>query len=374
MIGIRPPQPAQLCPEDLQLLHHFTTDTYCSLSDVSHIQRTYQVAVPREALAHDYLMHSVLALAAVHLSLRVPLDKAPFERAALMHRNLALRLAIPSLSNITSTNAHALFAFSGMVAVLSLVFPQLPETGLPPSPIETFLNFLRLVRGVHTIVRGGLHWIDQGDMRPLLRPDGMKNVAKWMVKGEIVPVNNCEEKNATILTLPDQLLVVFGRLLEWNAALTTDSNYRELYASTINDLRKLYETVALISKERSLAFVWAVLLQQPFLEQLEKREPMALVILAHWCVLIHSTGHPWWATRLWEQLVENIHRELDPKWHPAVAWAQDAVKTGIWTYWFDAIGKMHRTPSQSGLKRSSTGQRVLDESATQPAHITPHRI
>ncbi|KAH8823589.1 hypothetical protein DL96DRAFT_1618047 [Flagelloscypha sp. PMI_526] len=57
---------------DLELIHHFTTTTAVSLVDIHgikspHVLGIYQRNAPRLALAHPFLMHSILAISALHL-------------------------------------------------------------------------------------------------------------------------------------------------------------------------------------------------------------------------------------------------------------------------------------------------------------------
>lgn len=54
---------------------------------------------------------------------------------------------------------------------------------------------------------------------------------------------------------------------------------------------------------------------------------MALVILAHWAVLLHSVSAQWWAGERGRLLVEAIFQELDDEWRAAVQWSMDVVQS-----------------------------------------------
>lgn len=54
---------------------------------------------------------------------------------------------------------------------------------------------------------------------------------------------------------------------------------------------------------------------------------MALVILAHWAVLLHSVSAQWWAGERGRLLVEAIFQELDDEWSAAVQWSMDVVQS-----------------------------------------------
>ncbi|KAH8831782.1 hypothetical protein DL96DRAFT_847949 [Flagelloscypha sp. PMI_526] len=85
---------------DLELLHHFTTMTAVSLLDVHNIESPpvldiYQRHGPRLALAHPFLMHSLLALSALHLHWLTrqsePSTTSPYYILSCYHRTNAVQ-------------------------------------------------------------------------------------------------------------------------------------------------------------------------------------------------------------------------------------------------------------------------------------------
>ncbi|KAH8831766.1 hypothetical protein DL96DRAFT_1779165 [Flagelloscypha sp. PMI_526] len=85
---------------DLELLHHFTTITAVSFLDVHGIESPqildiYQRHGPRLALAHPFLMHSLLAISALHLHWLVPKNEpsttSPYYALSCYHRTHAVR-------------------------------------------------------------------------------------------------------------------------------------------------------------------------------------------------------------------------------------------------------------------------------------------
>ncbi|KAH8831777.1 hypothetical protein DL96DRAFT_1812574 [Flagelloscypha sp. PMI_526] len=89
-----------LSHSDLELLHHFTTTTAVSLLDVYGIESPpvldiYQRHGPRLALAHPFLMHSLLALSALHLHWLIrrgqPLTTSSYYVLSCYHRKHAVQ-------------------------------------------------------------------------------------------------------------------------------------------------------------------------------------------------------------------------------------------------------------------------------------------
>ena len=72
---------------------------------------------------------------------------------------------------------------------------------------------------------------------------------------------------------------------------------------------------------------------QDFLAKLKDGEPMALLILLHWGVLLETLSELWWAKNAGKRLVEDVAVLLEkvayssssgcgPKWADAVGWAR----------------------------------------------------
>lgn len=124
---------------DLELLHHFTTSTCRTFStDATRAdrQRLWQVEVPRQAFAHVFLLHQILAIAASHLAHLHPRSRRAYSLRASHHQSLALQGMRAALAHISPANCHALFAASSLLFIASLAAlsaPQ-PQPQLQPQP------------------------------------------------------------------------------------------------------------------------------------------------------------------------------------------------------------------------------------------------
>ena len=101
------------------------------------------------------------------------------------------------------------------------------------------------------------------------------------------------------------------------------------YRAAVQELRKSFEMYATIVEEGPLVFVWAVMLPDSFVIELEKKETLALVILAHYAVLLHGINEQWWAEGRGSQLVEAICQMLPSEWQPAVRWPKHVVQSNF---------------------------------------------
>ena len=153
---------------NLELLHNYTTATCFSLSTNPSKQQIWQVAVPREATSHDFLLHALLAISAVNLYYVDPTKRHLYERAAISHRNLALTTSIPALNEVTPYNCHALFAISSIISVLCFVLPFNVQLVTLSDPINDIVSVSALIRGIKTVLHSTREWITLGSLGGLL--------------------------------------------------------------------------------------------------------------------------------------------------------------------------------------------------------------
>lgn len=54
-----------------------------------------------------------------------------------------------------------------------------------------------------------------------------------------------------------------------------------------------------------------------------ERDPRALIVLAHFCVLLKRIDHIWFLRGLGPGLLGNIWKVLGEEWRPWIQWAMD---------------------------------------------------
>lgn len=308
-----PPKPIPwLTPQESNLFHHYSSSTALSMSDVAHIRQVWQVVVPREALPYDFLVHGLVSFAAIHVANTCPSGGQFYKRLACSHRQRALQSALAPLNNITSANCHALFAFAGVTAFSTFTLHGLERSGPSPSPVDLMLDFFPVVRGTKTVLRSALEWISHGTLNPLIE----RQWDEWKSDAASVPSAVTPEVKMHLCELEGL-----------NRRTARDKEKYECFAVAIQRLMDVYDTYKYIAGDRSLVFVWTVVVNNEFVAALQAREPMALVILAHYGILIHSVDEQWWAKGRGAELIEAIHLELPAEWKDAVTWPLKVVRS-----------------------------------------------
>ena len=72
--------------------------------------------------------------------------------------------------------------------------------------------------------------------------------------------------------------------------------------------------------EVGMVFLWAYPLTERFHGDLAAYKPAALVLLAHYCVLLQTVDHFWYLNGLARQLLEDIERNIHPTYRDWLAW------------------------------------------------------
>lgn len=300
--GANGPQLLDLRMGDLELLHYFTTETCFTLSNQPNSNRLWQVAVPQEAFHHDFLMRGILAVAALHLSCSRPEKQEDYRRVAVQHQDLALSSFRSIMPAITQSNSNAFFAFSSLIVVFAFAAPRASNSLAFTETSQEPAEWLSLIRGVHSILMSVWPWIKNGSLGGLL-PDGID-----------------APSSRDLAETANNQFVQLSRLCE-NASYQQDS--LDAFHETIQGLRACY--VKLYAKsssdcEVSIAFLWPVMIPHKFNVMLNSRAPEALIILAHYCVILHHLDGYWWKKGWTGHLMASIYRELDESWHSWIEW------------------------------------------------------
>ena len=286
-------------------MHHYATVTCFSLSYLPFEQRTWQESVPKEAQSYDFLMHSLLSIAASQLMHARTPRYLLYEQASRDHQRLALIASKPYLDKVTPSNCNALFALSSLVAIISLKFPYPSVTGSMSSPVDETIDFFRLLRGSQTVLQSASEWLLPGWLAPLIHYN-------WHPK--LVP-------------LPPDLQAAFTELDMKIKAVIENDKERNTYKLALRELETKFRSYDVLEDEPALVFAWPAVVDDSFMTALKRHEPLAIVILAYYSVLLQSADHQWWAAGRGRQLMEAIPLVLPSEWLPLIQWPCDATKS-----------------------------------------------
>jgi hypothetical protein len=296
-------QSTSLDVHSLELLHHYTAITCFTFGDEKR-NFLWQTEIPLMAISHDFLMHGLLAISALHLSTLQPHRKQELTQRAAESEHLGLPSFQDFVSHDNPENIHAVTAFAGFVVPYLVVCGSRDTLdGRIPSLDGEHPHWFFAFRGLLQMV--GRSWVHlrTGPFSPLLVPgnptvDYARNPddAKLArIQKLLEPSDHCSEKDLEDLTICKPAL----------------DELRRLFACRHSPMR----TQILIA-----IHVWPGTVSQEFVRLMGEHRPEALVILAHYCVLLKKVNSCWWLEGVGERLLMAIDRELGLDWRQWIEW------------------------------------------------------
>lgn len=208
------------------------------------------------------------------------------------------------MADINPSNCHALFGTAGLIAFLTFAL-QSPAASTSHSPVSEIADFFTLIRGINTILKSTcFDRIVGGKFGALLDYD-------W---------------HPPIKPLPDDLRLAFVRLRHLNDTIFDNDELRETYSTSIQSLQYAFATHSMIATERILVFSWAIHVTDVYISLVRKRDPLALVILGYYGLLLQSIDGIWWSEGRGAWLVEAICQELPLTWHSELLLPIDVIQ------------------------------------------------
>lgn len=270
---------------DFKLLHHFTTSTCHTLCDQAELQFLWQHQVPELAFSHIFLLRMILAISALHLC-RITSDTHCLPYAHQQYE-AALRSSSKALSEISPSNCHALYASAAIAFIFELGASKNNKC-LLYSTDGVLAHWAVHVRGVRTIIDSSWHDLESGVLRPLFH--------RQFLRGGVQDIE-----------------IRLDQFAEHIRSTSTENDDLSLYFVAIQELVKSSKMVEVGF------FAWMCQTTDEFVSFLAKKDPFALVIFAHSCVLLDHGEPRYWVGQWAKSLLGEVYEYLDP---PLRLWIQ----------------------------------------------------
>jgi hypothetical protein len=294
---------------DFALFHHFVTSTSNAMSNEPEISFPWKTTIPGIAPQHPYLLHEILAVAAIHLQYLHPDDPTDYQLLAREHQARALsgfRDALTSQS--ADQEAPALLACSALIVHYYFTDAKDPASMLfnedPPGPP----HWMFPIRGCGVLIGLLADTLHSGPMGAML--DSYKS--PW--HGDITPF--------PFVACPsdDQI-----QLLDKRLQSLTAPEEQATYAPAMEELRRCFT----ISEEggpishKNAAFAFPSNVSSDFLEAMAvQKRPYALVLMGFWCVLLNRIDRKWWFRNdsIVKDMLQLIRSLLPPNYAELIDW------------------------------------------------------
>ncbi|CAI6092345.1 unnamed protein product [Clonostachys chloroleuca] len=282
----------QLNVEDLQLYHHYMTRASLAQGD----DVLWHDKVPLLSFEHHYVLHLMLALSALHQAWQRPVDANKLMGCAEAHHAKGLREVTELLPRIDKTNCSALYVAT--VLIFSYTLARSPTSKAHPR-VDTEraeITWLTLFRGIRfTIESMGMPAIFSGYLGPFPRENTTPVPPARVAQGYIP----WEEPLADL-----------ARLLP----VMPDAGLEILYEGLVDCFQEVYGTrlqpESITNGKTHIVLRWLWIIEDDFIHQVGQGHPGALILLAHFAVLLQTVDCFWyttgWASRVLDDVVQNL--------------------------------------------------------------------
>ncbi|PVH99715.1 hypothetical protein DM02DRAFT_418297 [Periconia macrospinosa] len=284
--------------EDVELLRHYATQSSLTLSPRDTLS-LFQVNLPGEAKNHMFLMHSVLAFSALHLSFVDERNRNRHIYIASKQHEQALVAFRSSVTEVNIDNGGAITAFSFLTAVYTLGLPIVFGFESIQNPLTTFVDVLQILRHAWSAVGPTQSIVETGNLRELVRPPPSKPKPCVMhAKGEKVI-----------------------RFLQYyvDTSPVVEPEYQQIYRDAISSWERFFMNMPCKPPLWANALIWPMTVSRDFFDLIHEQRPMALIILAVWAIGIYRAPNMWF--NAWgKELVGNIWKISDEETRKALSW------------------------------------------------------
>lgn len=298
--------------QDRELLHHYGTVAFRSFVDYDIYKRVWEVDVPREAISQRFLMHLVLAISALHVNhLRSSArNTLPYREMANRHYECAVAKFSLSVPQMTPLNASAVFAFSYLSVFFAFGSSQFcASRGKLEDPITELLDIFILLRKAMMTLKQAWSLVEGSVMGILLQRGPQITDRRYLPVETAAAVELMEDHCLQLLTVG-----------------TVDPELVMLYREAISQLWDCLVMAHTRRKDWSMALRFPIVCSDGFLARLSQRDPVALILLAHFCVILHKAPVRWWAQGWGKQVICAVFNNLPDSSRCAVAWPMEMLE------------------------------------------------
>ncbi|KAI1029528.1 hypothetical protein LB504_010649 [Fusarium proliferatum] len=300
--------------KDLELLHHYITNTSLTLGDDIVLWRD---KVPRLAFEYPYVLRLLLAMSALHQTRLHAHDSLVSQQLATAHHNMALREVTGLLPAISGKDCSALYIAT--VLICNYHFAKPPVIDNESDMVEEIgIAWWYVFRGVRYVVESmGMEAIFSGHIGPF-PPEtpggGPTDPLKATVDNGYIPWERPLANLAVLFsgsnTLGSESLVVASEALI--------DCYREVYGTADKPEYRTHGKTHVVMR-------WPWVLEDDFVGKVQNLIPEALILLAYFAVLVQTLQRFWYMKGWAQHMIMGIEKKLDPAYLQWIQWPRNQI-------------------------------------------------
>jgi hypothetical protein len=299
---------------------HWTVTTSRTIMMRPAVWDLYQRTGPEVAVSFPSAMHIMLAISALHLAYLRPLERQKWISLSSRHQQHAIQQLSGVIQNITRQNIVPVFLTSALLPVACVADMCLAvHTPANPPTLDDLISIFSLIRGVRDILWPIWPWLSEPDIQPIIAPI----IDRYFLHDN--------ENYPLPAPLAERIDVLRNECLEQHANYHDGS--KEACHFALLELEKVVRDVAYMPPssepghdpdwrkrrdvELGVLMKWQTTVSATYVNLLKKRHTGALVVLAHWVMLVVHLGEKWFLEGWVESafgLIEAALPEAERRW------------------------------------------------------------
>lgn len=289
----------KLSPEDLDLFVRWCTETYQSIAQSQDNGEIWRNVITQEALNSSVLLNSILACSALHIAYHSGQDSVQYTelqdaaQARWIKTCTEIGNEVNSLNGLDST---ALLRLRNIHMALSFAFPSFVKSSISTSTLDDLCSTFQQMRRSTQVLTDLADNIQQPE--------------------EVSPEASQQE---TSPRMPNTTIFVIRELRNLN------THQEDVYSEAIDQLDLCLQYTTQGSDPGIAGLLWIFKFPSEYLTLLEKRDPLALIVLAHYCVVLYHLRERWWMSDWGVHGLHEICELLGSDGLRTISWAIDAI-------------------------------------------------
>lgn len=302
--------------EEARLLEHFQSSTCFELGYSAINISCWHSDVPELAAKYPFLQHGIIACAALHLAFLNPSEGQRYRLVAAHHQDIALPEFRSEIKDANISNYLALLAFTQLLITHCFAADQHDEDLLLVQGQDdlSLPDWLQVIRGSCGIFKPVSQYVAS-----------LPNIAAML---ELDLRDRSPERSDY-----DRHLRGLFNLVNSNMAHNIEENFKGSSSHLLSTLHLLSRafTKAQEAQSRNVYGLWAALqvwpvrVPQEYFNLLKQRHPIALILLAHYCILLLPLEVNWYMNGYSRRLITRIYGQLDKEWRLWLQWPLEEI-------------------------------------------------
>ncbi|WPH01515.1 Hypothetical protein R9X50_00436100 [Acrodontium crateriforme] len=303
---------------ELELMHQWCTVSYKSIcGNIESHYNVWQNVVPQAGLKYDYLLNGIFAFSALEIAAFAEDQTGSKEyiNRAMEYQNLAITQFRSEIVNASSDQHQALCLMSSILIALGLGMARFQAEYT--NTVDTMILLFELISG------GGAILMSKADA--LQNDPVFKDLTPW--------------EGLTAQDMSPIVRSAMDRLVQLNDSRhgTTSSTPRESVLQAISHHTTCRKAIFYLEEcftrcigpeTRGYMLGWMNMVGREFIQAIEQKEVVALVVMMHYGALMEQQSYDlWWIQDVGRHLVNELITELDHEddenVKAAIAWARE---------------------------------------------------